>query len=45
MREKYNPLSAHDYSVDKPSFREVSPGHFVMCNDAEFEQYQKQVQQ
>ena len=45
VREKYNPLSAHDYSVDKPSFREVSPGHFVMCNDAEFEQYQKQVQQ
>ena len=40
VREKYNPLMAHDYSVDKPSFREVAPGHFVMCNDAEFEQYQ-----
>ncbi len=37
----YNPLAAHDYSVDKPSFREVAPGHFVQCNDAEFEQYQK----
>ncbi len=37
----YNPLAAHDYSVDKPSFREVAPGHFVQCNDAEFEKYQK----
>jgi len=38
-RITYNPLADHDYSVDKPSFREISPGHFVMCNDAEFEQY------
>ena len=36
----YNPLADHDYTVDKPSFREVAPGHFVMCNDAEFEKYQ-----
>ncbi len=43
VREKYNPLSAHDYTVDKPSFREVCPGHFVMCNDAEFAQYVEQV--
>ncbi|MGP1418669.1 MAG: ABC transporter ATP-binding protein [Sphaerochaetaceae bacterium] len=35
----YNPLSEHDYTVDKPSFREVKPGHFVMCNDAEHEKY------
>ena len=39
QRITYNPLADHDYSVDKPSFREISPGHFVMCNDAEFEQY------
>ena len=32
----YNPLAEHDYSVDKPSFREVAPGHFVQCNDAEY---------
>lgn len=32
----YNPIAEHDYSVDKPSLREVSPGHFVQCNDAEF---------
>lgn len=35
----YNPLSEHDYTVDKPSFREVKPGHFVMCNDTEHEKY------
>ncbi len=37
----YNPLADHDYSVDKPSLREVSPGHFVSCNDAEFAKYQE----
>jgi len=37
----YNPLAEHDYSVDKPSFREISPGHFVLCNDAEEEKYKK----
>ena len=41
QRIVYNPLAEHDYSVDKPSFREIAPGHFVMCNDAEFEKYQK----
>jgi oligopeptide transport system ATP-binding protein len=43
QRIVYNPLAEHDYTVDKPSFREVAPGHFVHCNDAEFEQYQKQL--
>ena len=32
----YNPLAEHDYSVDKPSLREVRLGHFVQCNDAEY---------
>ena len=41
QRIVYNPLAAHDYTVDQPSFREVKPGHFVMCNDAEFAEYQK----
>lgn len=36
-RITYNPIAEHDYSVDKPSFREVSEGHFVMCNQAEFD--------
>ncbi|MBQ2734301.1 MAG: ABC transporter ATP-binding protein [Clostridia bacterium] len=39
----YNRLADHDYSVDKPTLREVAPGHFVECNDAEFEKYQKEL--
>lgn len=39
QRITYNPLAEHDYSVDKPSFREIRPGHFVQCNDAEYETY------
>jgi oligopeptide transport system ATP-binding protein len=39
----YDPLAAHDYSVDKPIFREISPGHFVSCNQAEFERYQAEL--
>ncbi len=31
----YNATAEHDYSVDKPSMREVFSGHFVYCNDAE----------
>ncbi len=40
----YNPLTEHDYSRQQPSFREVKPGHFVMCNDEEFARYQQQLQ-
>ena len=36
QRITYNPLAEHDYSVDKPSFREIVPGHFVQCKDEEF---------
>lgn len=35
VRIHYNPIVEHDYSVDAPSFREITPGHFVYCNDAE----------
>ncbi len=42
-RISYNPLAAHDYSVDQPSFREITPGHFVYCNDAEEKQYKESV--
>ncbi|MBQ5929351.1 MAG: ATP-binding cassette domain-containing protein, partial [Clostridia bacterium] len=34
VRITYNPLASHDYSTDMPSFREITPGHFVYCNDA-----------
>ena len=39
----YNPIAEHDYSVDTPSFREITPGHFVYCNDAEEQKYKEQV--
>ena len=39
----YNPIAEHDYTVDKPSFREVAPGHFVLCNDAEEIKYKQQI--
>lgn len=39
----YNPLAEHDYTVDKPSFREIKPGHFVQCNDEEFARYLKEL--
>lgn len=39
----YNPLVEHDYSEDKPTFREIKPGHFVQCNDAEFEKYKREL--
>ena len=39
----YNPLADHDYSADKPVMREILPGHFVYCNDAEAEQYKKEL--
>ena len=42
-RITYNPLASHDYSTDKPSLREVAPGHFVHCNDAEFARYQQEL--
>ncbi len=40
----YNPLAEHDYSVDKPTFREVRPGHFVQCNEAEYQKIMAELQ-
>jgi oligopeptide transport system ATP-binding protein len=40
-RITYNPLAEHDYSTDAPTFREVTPGHFVYCNDAEEQKYKE----
>lgn len=39
----YDPIREHDYSVDKPSMREVAPGHFVKCNDAEEKKYKEEL--
>jgi len=43
VRITYNALAEHDYSVDKPSLREITPGHFVHCNDAEEQKYRKEL--
>ena len=40
-RITYNPLAEHDYTVNKPSMREVAPGHFVYCNDEEELKYKE----
>ncbi|MDE7353589.1 MAG: ATP-binding cassette domain-containing protein [Acetatifactor sp.] len=42
-RITYNPLAEHDYTVDKPSFREVRPGHFVQCNEAEYQKIMAEI--
>lgn len=39
----YNPLAEHDYSVEQPVLREITPSHFVLCNTAEFEKYKKEL--
>jgi len=38
----YNAIAEHDYSVQKPTMREILPGHFVYCNDAEEQRYKKE---
>ena len=40
----YNPIADHDYRTSQPSFREVCPGHFVLCNDEEFAKYKQIVE-
>ena len=43
QRIAYNPLASHDYTVDQPSLREILPGHFVHCNDAEEARYKEEL--
>ena len=42
-RIQYNPLAEHDYSVQEPTLREIKPGHFVRCNDAEEAKYREEM--
>ncbi len=42
VRQVYD-ATAHDYSVDQPTMREVSPGHFVYCNNAEEQAYREEL--
>ncbi len=43
VRITYNSLAEHDYSVDKPSMREILPGHFIYCNDPEERKYKQEL--
>jgi len=40
----YDP-SIHDYSVNKPKWVEILPGHFVYGNDEEIAGYQKEIEE
>jgi oligopeptide transport system ATP-binding protein len=42
-RITYNSILEHDYTVDKPTLREIKEGHFIYCNDIEFEKYKKEL--
>ena len=42
-RITYVPALSHDYSVEGPEFKEVIPGHFVLCNTAECEKYRAEI--
>lgn len=37
----YHPNEVHDYSVDKPMLKETKKGHFIYCNEKEFDDYLK----
>lgn len=39
----YNPATAHDYSKQKPTLREILPGHFILCNDDEEVKYREEI--
>lgn len=48
IREKQKKLivydpSIHDYSVDKPVWEEILPGHFIYANQKELEDYRKEL--
>ena len=39
----YDP-SVHDYSVDKPTWCEILPDHFVYGNERELDGYREQIE-
>ena len=42
-RIKYDPRTKHDYSKELPSLHEIVPGHFILANKPEIEQYKKEL--
>ena len=45
VRIVYNPQECHDYSVEKPKFVEILPGHFILANTPEIEKYKKEIKE
>ena len=45
VRIVYKPWEVHDYSTDKPTLREVCPGHQVYCNEKEFQEHLKRIKE
>ena len=45
IRIVYDPQKCHDYSVNKPKFVEILPGHFVLANDEEIKKYNKEIEE
>lgn len=43
--KRYIPQTAHDYSKELPTLREVEPDHFVLCNTEEYNHYMKLLKQ
>ena len=39
----YDP-SVHDYRVDKPSWTEILPGHFILANERELDGYRREIE-
>ena len=39
----YRPHEVHDYSKDLPSLKEIKEGHFIYCNNEEFEKYKTEL--
>ncbi len=37
----YNDPSQHDYGNEAPTMREIRPGHFVLCSEAEYKKYKE----
>ncbi len=40
-RISYEPKKEHDYSIEKPTLREIHKDHFVYCSESEFQKYKK----
>ena len=41
QRILYDPAKRHMYTFESPVWQEVAPGHFVLCNSVELQQYRQ----